>query len=124
MHTRSKAPPEVQAALERLPASAWIAVARTEDCVIYETVIDVAGTTTVATKREYLADDLLQAVNSQQFNDSDGKRWGDGKVVARVPINKWLQDFAPRLQEGDRDYSKWWLNREANRPFRTFKGRV
>lgn len=124
MHSRSKAPAEVQAALERLPDSAWTAVASTEDCIVYQTLVDIGGQQVVAQKTEYRADELLQAANTQEFNESEGKRWGNGKIAARIPLHKWLQEFAPRLQDGDRDFEKWWLNHEDNRPFRTFKGKV
>lgn len=124
MHSRSEAPPEVQRRLANVPESAWVPVFVTEDTVISETVVEIDGKQVIARRTQYLADDLLQKANTQEFNESDGKRWGSGRVAARVPINKWLAEIAPRLRDGDRDYTKWWLNREQNRPFRTFKGKV
>lgn len=78
-------------------------------------------------KTEYLGDAELISQNKQEYDDSDGKRWGDGQVVARVPLNKLYgsQDqIMEKLREGDRDHLKWWLNSEAARPYRTFKGRI
>lgn len=78
-------------------------------------------------KTEFLADDELIEANRQAFNDSDGKRWGDGQIVARVPLNKLYgsQDqIMEKLREGDRDHLRWWLNSEAALPYRTFKGRI
>ncbi len=70
-----------------------------------------------------LTEGSLVALNQQEFNDSQSQRFGDGKVVARVPLNKYFKEIAPRLQEGDLDYTKWWLNHEDNRPFRNFRGK-
>lgn len=73
-------------------------------------------------RTEYLADEELQEENRQLFNASETKRFGDGRVIARVPMNKLFQEFAGRWT--DEDYTKWWLNRDQNRPFRTFRGKV
>jgi len=75
-------------------------------------------------KTEYLADEELIALNQQEFNDSYGKRFGDGKVVARVPLNKFYADLAAKIREGDRDHLKWWLDNPDNRPYRTFRGQI
>lgn len=75
-------------------------------------------------KTENLVEDEILARNRESFNDSHGKRFGDGKVIASVPLNVFYRDFAPRLKEGDDDFAKWWLNNEQNRPYRTFRGRV
>jgi hypothetical protein len=71
-----------------------------------------------------LAEDPLLEANKALFNDSDGKRWGDGQVAARIPLNVFFQDVAPRLKEGDHDFTKWWINNPNHLPYRTFKGRV
>jgi hypothetical protein len=67
--------------------------------------------------------DLLEA-NRVSFNESQTQRFGDGKIVASIPLNVFYRDFAPRLKEGDTDYVKWALNHDNNRPYRTFRGRV
>ncbi len=73
-------------------------------------------------RTENLIDEQLQEENKQLFNDSQTKRFGDGRVIARVPLNKLYQDFDGRWSDGD--FTKWWLNSDQNRPFRTFRGRV
>jgi len=75
-------------------------------------------------KTEYLQNDDLIAHNQHLFNESQTKKFGDGQVVSRIPLNKFYQDIAPRIKEGDTDHLKWWLNREENRPFRTFRGKI
>ena len=44
--------------------------------------------------------------------------------VASVPLNKFYADFAPRLKEGDKDFGKWWLQKDENQPFRTRRGKI
>jgi hypothetical protein len=75
-------------------------------------------------KTENLAEDNMLAVNKQQFDDSFGQRFGEWQKVASTPLNVFYRDFAKRLKEGDEDFTKWWLNHEQNRPYRTFRGRI
>lgn len=75
-------------------------------------------------KTENLAEDALLESNRERLNDSQGRRFGDGKVVASIPLNVFYRDFARRLKDGDEDFAKWWLNHDQNRPYRTFRGRV
>jgi hypothetical protein len=78
-------------------------------------------------KTEFLADDELIEDNKRLYNESEGKRWGDGQVVGRIPLNVLYSSqhqIVEKLQEGDRDHIKWWLNSEHARPYRTFKGRI
>jgi hypothetical protein len=76
-------------------------------------------------RTEYLGDEELISQNQQEYNDSIGKRWGDGKVAARIPLNVLFSkasQITEKAKEGDKDHLKWWLNSEAARPYRTFKG--
>ena len=75
-------------------------------------------------KTENLVEEDLLAHNRERLNDSQGQRFGDGKVVASVPLNVFYRDFASRLREGDTDFMRWWLNNDENKPYRTFRGRV
>lgn len=78
-------------------------------------------------RTEYLGEETLIAANQESFNDSQTKRFGDGKVVGRVPLNMLFgseTELSRKLKEGDRDHLKWWLNSEQARPFRTFRGRI
>lgn len=75
-------------------------------------------------KTENLAEEELLARNRESLNDSHGKRFGDGKVIASIPLNVFYRDMAPRLKDGDEDYVKWFLNHDQNRPYRTFRGKV
>lgn len=75
-------------------------------------------------KTENLVEEDLLAHNRERLNDSQGQRFGDGKVVASVPLNVFYRDFASRLREGDTDFMRWWLNNDDNKPYRTFRGKV
>lgn len=78
-------------------------------------------------RTEYLANDTLLEANRQDFNDSETKKWGDGQIAARIPLNIFYSaehQIAEKLREGDKDHAKWWLNSEKGRPFRSFKGTV
>ena len=99
----------------------WELYEVTPDCRRYRLEIE-PGKFIIRT--EWLATDDIIEDNKALFNESDGKRWGDGQVAARIPLNVFYQDIAPRLKEGDEDYVKWFLNNDKNRQFRTFKGRV
>lgn len=99
----------------------WELYEVTPDCRRYRLEIE-PGKFIIRT--EWLATDDIIEENKILFNESDGQRWGDGKVAARVPLNVFYQQIAPRLKEGDEDYVKWFLNHESGKPFRTFKGRV
>lgn len=80
-------------------------------------------TGTFVRKKEQLIEKELLDMNKHQMDESQTKRFGDGYVTARMPLNVYFRDIAPRLKEGDDDYLKWWLNHEENRPFRTFRGK-
>lgn len=78
-------------------------------------------------KTENLVESELLARNRESLNDSYGKRFRDDAVgtrIASTPLNIFYRDIAPRLKEGDKDFMRWWLNHENNRPYRTFRGRV
>lgn len=75
-------------------------------------------------KKENLIEDNLLRLNQDQLHDSRTQRFGDGKVIARIPMNVAMQEIAPRLKQGDRDYLKWFLNHDEKRMYRNFRGRV
>lgn len=86
-------------------------------------------------RTEFLADEELQKLNTEERNSRDGKRWSAGAGsekggnvplirVGRIPMNKLLMEIAPKMREGDKDHLKWWLNREQNAPFRTRSGKL
>lgn len=78
-------------------------------------------------KTEYLANDDLIKLNQEELHDSQTKRFGDGRVVARVPLNVFYgseSEITKKLKEGDHDHIRWWLNSEQAKPWRNFRGKV
>lgn len=62
--------------------------------------------------------------NRRLFDESSNKRFGDGKIVGRIPLNILYRDVVPRIQQGDQEFLKWFLNKSDNRMYRTFRGTV
>ncbi len=62
--------------------------------------------------------------NKQRLNDSEGKRWGDGKIVASIDLPTYYSTILPAIQAGDDAWVKRWLNDEDQRKYRTFRGRL
>ena len=75
-------------------------------------------------KTEHLQDEQLLEHNKFLLDESQTKRFGDGQVVGRIPLNKFYAELGDKIKEGDKDHLKWWLNRDENKPFRTFRGRI
>jgi hypothetical protein len=68
-------------------------------------------------------DPLLES-NKQQLNESDGKRFGDGKIVGRVDLPTYYSTILPAVQAGDDAWVKRWFNNSENVKYRTFRGRI
>lgn len=78
-------------------------------------------------KTEYLGDAELLEANRQDYDDSFGKKFGDNPRVASIPLNVLYSSqhqLMEKMQEGDKDHLKWWLNREENKQYRTFRGKI
>ena len=78
-------------------------------------------------KTENLVEDALLKFNRESLDMSQSQRFSDeaiGTKMASIPLNIFYRDLAPRLKEGDKDFVKYWLNRDDNRPYRTFRGKV
>lgn len=95
----------------------------------------VSGVPIEVMRTEFLEDEPLQALNTEERNARDTKRWSSGAGsekggnvpmvrVARIPLNKLYADIAPRMKQGDEEHLRWWLQREENQPFRTKSGRL
>ena len=75
-------------------------------------------------KRETLMHSLTAEANAVDFNASDGRRWGDGQVIARVPLDIYFRTIQPMEEAGDTAGLKRFYNDADNRWMRTFKGAV
>lgn len=107
-----------------IPDSAWTLFEVDDNQRRYFCKID--DTRTVV-KTEYLGNDELIEANQQAVHDSYGKRFGDMPKVASIPMNVFYDpktQLVEKLQQGDKDHMKWFLNSEAARPWRTFRGNI
>lgn len=107
---------------DHIPESSWEFVGKRGEYLISRCYLD-ADRTQYVERKQFVADETLLKLNQTQWDNSDGKRWGDGQVVARVPLNKFYAELAPHIKQGDDDHMKWWLNKDENKAFRTFKGK-
>lgn len=110
--------------LDNLPESAWTPFEQTDDYIRSWATVEIDGVRETVIRTQYLADDLLIKANAEEYKDSENKRWGDGRVVARMPLNKWFAELRDSVKAGDQDHLNWWLDQEKNKPFRNFKGRM
>jgi hypothetical protein len=69
--------------------------------------------------------DKLLSHNAEQFNSQLGDRWGDGKVVAKIPQNV-FEDLGldDAFANKDQAYISKVLNDSDNARLRTFKGNI
>lgn len=67
-------------------------------------------------------------LNNSDENDSTGKRFGDGQVVARFPdhllYSPELKEVGKAMDEGDRKHLRKVLNDPDFRKLRSFRGRL
>ena len=112
-----------------IPDDAWEFVEITDDFIRHRAVYERLPNGDVA----YVYRTTPRAIaglledNKQALNDSYGKRFGDGQIVGRIPLNVLFDpklQIAEKLREGDRDHMKWFLNSEAALPYRRFRGKV
>lgn len=82
------------------------------------------GDGTIVVRREFYATEALLEANRYALNASQGKRWGDGQVVASIPMNVLYREIMPALEQDDERYVRRWLNNSDHAAFRTFGGKV
>jgi hypothetical protein len=73
-------------------------------------------------KKEPVAADEFVRMNQEKLKDNEGKRWGDGKVISRIPLNVFFKEFKGR--HDDPEFNDWFHNRPENQVWRVFKGDV
>jgi hypothetical protein len=66
-----------------------------------------------ALKTEYLYGKKLLDVNAEDRADAAGTRWGDGRIIGRIPINI-LQDEQIGLMDAIRQYDGDYLTKFLN----------
>lgn len=95
----------------------------------------VSGVEMLVEKREPIIEGTLMKLNAERRNSAAGKRWGTGAGsekggnvpmihVGSIPLNKYFAEFGKASREGDKDFARWFLNRDENLPFRTREGKL
>ena len=68
--------------------------------------------------------DQIEAANKQMRAESVGQRWGDGRVVASVPLDMYYSQLEAAVQQQDHKYISQWINDSDHRAWRTREGRI
>ncbi len=69
--------------------------------------------------------DAILAANAEDMAASQGKRFGDGQVVARIPMTVYRKlGLMEAAANGDRKFAAKVLNDADYKRFRTFSGRI
>ncbi len=102
----------------------WRVFSAKPDIATYTLMQDIGDafvTVTVQLDTEPLFD-----MNRADEAESNGKRFGDGKVVARVPLHLLYSNeggnIGQAMDEGDRKHVRRFLNDREHYKFRTFRG--
>lgn len=107
-----------------IPESAWDLLTETPTHRVWIYHLDEHRS---VTKTEYLFSEELLTGNQFLRNETDGQKWGDTPLVARIPLNVLFSSanqIMEKQREGDRDHLRWWLNRAENQIYRTKRGTV
>lgn len=76
-------------------------------------------------KTESWAPSLIAEANAEMLKASEGQRWGNGKVAARIPLSVlYGPELGPAFKDGDQQYIRKYLNSPDNRHLRTFEGTI
>lgn len=80
------------------------------------------GKCTIRTTWDHM--DELRSLNREAEIASQGERFGDMRMVARVPAHLATQELMAAIQQKDERYVRRWLNDADHQHFRTFRGKV
>jgi len=84
--------------------------------------LDADGTVHMITIQKDLQGLLDQ--NSEQEADSINRTFGDGKVVASIPMPVFMEKLGEAVAQKDRKFIKRFLNDSNYKKFRTFHGNI
>lgn len=89
----------------------------------YEAEIEGVGT---ILRHEYEMTQELWNANQTIRNETDGKRWGDGQIVASIPMNELFGQtyIGQAYREGDEKAMSKYLNDYDNQRYRTKRGTI
>lgn len=101
----------------------WRLMSYDHDTGVRSWMLDL-GDGRIVVKTETPVDELLDH-NKEQFNASQGQRFGDGKIVASIPLDIYhASGLATAVHESDHKFVSRFLNDSDHSRFRTFRGRI
>lgn len=104
------------------PPSGWVCVANNESYARFEADL---GDGRVMLRTQHWGTEAMLDRNQELYNDSEGKRWGDGRVIGSMPMNLYFQKGLHEANvQRDLKYIKKVWNDPDNRKFRSFKGTI
>lgn len=68
--------------------------------------------------------DAIMNANKQAQANTAGKKWGDGRVVASIPLDLYYRELAPAIEQDDHKHVKRWINDSDNRAWRQKEGNI
>lgn len=79
----------------------------------------------IMAKTEHKGTEPLIADNDRILKENEGKSWGDGQVIGRVPTNVYFQSgLAEANKQRDFRYQRKWWDDPDHRQWRIFKGTI
>lgn len=75
-------------------------------------------------RTEYYRTEELLAHNAQDRSALAGQRWGEGQLVARMPLNVFWKELSAAQIEGDEKFVNRWLNDADHARFRVKEGKL
>ena len=99
----------------------WVMVSDNESFRCYELHL---GEGDIVRKTEAKGTEQLFENNQREYNESDGKKWGDGKSFLRMPKNEYFSSgYGRGHQAGRYDLEEEVCQRSDNRRYRIWKGK-
>jgi hypothetical protein len=106
---------------DELPIGKWVTI-HTQWPYVHE-VLRLAKDHNVYRQRYMMMDELMRQ-NEIDRRANAGKRWGDGQVVGRVPMNLYYSSgLAEANRQRDKGFVKRFWENSDHKKFRTFEGK-
>ena len=104
------------------PPKGWVCIGLNESYANYECDL---GNGMIIHKTENLTSEKMIEDNQRRFNESEGKRWGDGQEAGRMPLDLYFKLGLDKAnKQRDLKYQRKIWNDPDYRKFRTFKGTI
>ncbi len=96
----------------------------TEDTELFRTY-EMEQDGQIIVRREWKGTDKLLDLAAQERSANEGKRWGEGQVIGRTPMNLYYSSgLAEASRQRDDKFIKRFWNDPDHAKLRTFRGRI